>query len=729
MKRISVIIPVFNHEGELRDCLLALQRQTRRPLEVIVVDDGSERAVRLDETQYDFPLTFIRFEKNQGAPKARNTGFENSKGEYVIFLDADATLEPLALEKMQQALESSKADFVYSGFYWGRKLFSLREFDAEALKKDNYIHTSALMHREAFPGFDESLKKFQDWDLFLTMAANGKVGEWINEPLFRVKPRKSGMSHWMPAFVYDLPWRILPFKPKTVKKYMSAKAVIQEKHSLPVENNELAEYIVITLLGIFVFELISFAVVHFPQMNSFFAVLFTGLLFAITFSRPPVGLSILVAELMIGSKGALFKFAADAENNGGVSIRMMFFAAFLVAWALKADWKLIMSEMKTWIRERLSYVALAAVLVWAFVNGVLRENPFLLQDANAWGFLILLLPVLEIATTDGKTFFRRVLAAVYAGIGYVTIKTIFLFYLFSHPFGDWIEVVYYWVRKSGVGEITRILEGASAHRVFFQSHIFEVLALAPLLLLIFFAKGRKQWGSLLFVLSFATILISFSRSFLLGAVFALAAFKLFLLTHKKQLGSWASLAKRSFLLATASVGLVLIALFFPIPPPDNVGLSDTIAARFDSGEAAVQSRWQLLPILWDGILDSPILGQGFGSTVTYTSEDPRVVETTGGEYTTYAFEWGWLDFWFKFGILGIPIMLYVLISLGIRFRKLNIPSWLYMIPVTMLLTLAVIHGFTPYLNHPLGFITLILLEGALVLESKHHLLSKKYAKH
>ena len=122
------------------------------------------------------------------------------------------------------------------------------------------------------------------------------------------------------------------------------------------------------------------------------------------------------------------------------------------------------------------------------------------------------------------------------------------------------------------------------------------------------------------------------------------------------------------------------------------------------------SRWTLLPALWQGIERHPVLGSGFGATVTYTSHDPRVVAATGGSYTTYAFEWGWLDHWFKFGIFGIPLMLWIVGRLMFRSWRSSEPLWIRGTLVASLFALAITHVFTPYLNHPLGIVWLVSLE-------------------
>jgi hypothetical protein len=105
------------------------------------------------------------------------------------------------------------------------------------------------------------------------------------------------------------------------------------------------------------------------------------------------------------------------------------------------------------------------------------------------------------------------------------------------------------------------------------------------------------------------------------------------------------------------------------------------------------------------------LGSGFGATVTYVSRDPRVVQSTGGVYTTYAFEWGWLEHWIKFGILGIPLLLFVLVRLARRILASQLPKEQKQVLVLSLIALAAVHISTPYLNHPLGFAWLVALEG------------------
>lgn len=229
---ISIIIPSWNHGPELLNCLASLETQSYSPFEVIVVDDAStdDTQERLKAVHVRYPLRVIRLEQNSGAPVARNRGAREAKGAYLLFLDADIELRPHALKAMADAIERSGAAFAYPSFRFGWKLFKGFEFDADRLRRMPYIHTTALMKREAFPGFDESLKKFQDWDLWLTIAEKGGKGIWIPEVLFSVKNAKGTMSRWLPTLFHAMPWHWVGWMPRELKKYRHWEEVVKKKH-------------------------------------------------------------------------------------------------------------------------------------------------------------------------------------------------------------------------------------------------------------------------------------------------------------------------------------------------------------------------------------------------------------------------------------------------------------------------------------------------------------------
>jgi glycosyltransferase involved in cell wall biosynthesis len=237
---ISVIIPVYNRIEVFKQALDSVLKQTYKNIEIIVVDDGStegdvERVTR-DVATDAIDIKYSR-QENKGAPGARNKGFELSRGEYIIFWDADVVGKLEMLEKLKRQLdEHSEIGFSYSNhisyiIYHISKRISAKEFDLESLKQNNYIHSTSLIRRKDVVRWDESLNRFQDWDLWLTMAENGKKGVWVDEYLFQIMSNGT-MSTWLPSCAYKKPWRWLPWFSSTVKDYDRAKEIVKKKHEL-----------------------------------------------------------------------------------------------------------------------------------------------------------------------------------------------------------------------------------------------------------------------------------------------------------------------------------------------------------------------------------------------------------------------------------------------------------------------------------------------------------------
>lgn len=240
MDLISIIIPVYNHLSELKKTLQSINLQSYQNFEVIIVDDGSIQKVQenINIKDYNFNIFFLR-QENKGAPAARNRGFDVSKGDYVIFWDADVIASKSFLEKMLNRLKSNpQANYVYSDYYYGAKKIIAGQFSEEKLRQNNFIMTTSLIRRNDFPYFDESLKRFQDWDLWLTMLKNEKYGVYVSEFLFFIIPHKNGISSWLPKIAYRKPWSSLPFFKKRVLAYENARNIVMKKHGLGAQSAE-----------------------------------------------------------------------------------------------------------------------------------------------------------------------------------------------------------------------------------------------------------------------------------------------------------------------------------------------------------------------------------------------------------------------------------------------------------------------------------------------------------
>jgi glycosyltransferase involved in cell wall biosynthesis len=181
--RVSVIIPCFNQGRFLSDAVESALAQTHRPVEVIVVDDGSTDDTA-DVVQRYHQLTCIR-QPNLGLAHARNAGLRQSAGQFVIFLDADDRLLPDAAAVGLTHLTTSPECAFVSGEHryigtdgtvtsqWTRPIPGVDHY--AALLRGNYIGMIAtvLFRREVFESvapFDPRWAACEDYDLYLRIA-------------------------------------------------------------------------------------------------------------------------------------------------------------------------------------------------------------------------------------------------------------------------------------------------------------------------------------------------------------------------------------------------------------------------------------------------------------------------------------------------------------------------------------------------------------------------------
>ena len=502
-------------------------------------------------------------------------------------------------------------------------------------------------------------------------------------------------------------------------------------------------------LGSFaLFEFLSFIFLDFVLARSILTIIFAGLLAWIAYKQPAKALAIVGAEIWIGGFGYLFAIATPSLEMG-ISLRMALMAGFGIGWGINAV------KAQIWRFWRLNelfivqvWVIIAIMILAGLFNGLYLEQPFIFQDANAWAFLLYFIPVLDIAHRYKANLIRHIKAAFVASLIYLPLKALFVFYIFSHGIISLADPLYNWIRDTRVGEITPA--GGNVFRVFFQSAVFSVVAgfyfFAFWIQQNFASKGKlssanggvleatkpyahgdfqdkpcyalKYAIGVLWVLSIAMVIISLSRSFWLGTIIGLLMVLVLGLIKLKDI-PWQPCIK-VVLGILGAFTLLAVILYFPIPKTGSVSLSSMLRDRGTLTDAAGSSRWNLLPAMWDKIREEPIIGSGFGSTVTYTSQDPRILQThPDGRYTTYAFEWGWLSLWIKFGIFGPLVILLLLISLGWRVWKSKYAWWLRVGTISSLAGFAVIHIFTPYLDHPLGFAFLLSLEGLLAMDREN----------
>lgn len=119
MPKVSVIVPVYNSEQELRDCLDSLVEQTEKDIEIIVIDDASTDNSPEIEAEYQkkYPnVKVYRNERNLGQSETRNRGVELAEGDYIAFLDSDDYVNPGMYEELYQAaVDNNMPELIVTG--------------------------------------------------------------------------------------------------------------------------------------------------------------------------------------------------------------------------------------------------------------------------------------------------------------------------------------------------------------------------------------------------------------------------------------------------------------------------------------------------------------------------------------------------------------------------------------------------------------------------------------
>lgn len=238
---ISVIIPVYNRAHLIGKAVASVLRQTFAPQEVIVVDDGSSDQLNLALSKFkDKRLKLVR-QEHQGVSAARNSGIRLSSSSWVAFLDADDFWLPTKLEK-QVKFHQQNQDILISqtNEVWlrdGRRVQPKKYH--QKLEGDIFMPSLArclispsavLIHKQVFNNvglFDEQLPACEDYDLWLRISLNYKVG--LVKELLVVKT--GGHGDQLSSQI----WALDRFRVKALVKLLQNNSLTVEQRKAVVE--------------------------------------------------------------------------------------------------------------------------------------------------------------------------------------------------------------------------------------------------------------------------------------------------------------------------------------------------------------------------------------------------------------------------------------------------------------------------------------------------------------
>jgi glycosyltransferase involved in cell wall biosynthesis len=176
---VSIVIPCYNVENYIRECVISCRNQTFQDIEIICIDNNStdDTAKELAVLKHEFGITFLT-EKTPGACAARNKGLHNATSKYVQFLDADDLLLPSKIETQVNYLEEENAHFIVSNYLYqtinGENLKKIVHKDVvKGLYSSRLGITSANLFKtesvKSVSGWDERLSSSQEYDLMFRL--------------------------------------------------------------------------------------------------------------------------------------------------------------------------------------------------------------------------------------------------------------------------------------------------------------------------------------------------------------------------------------------------------------------------------------------------------------------------------------------------------------------------------------------------------------------------------
>ena len=204
----SVIVAAYEVADVIAEALESIRRQTVRPLEVIVCDDGSTDDLDTALAPYREEIVLMRKE-NGGEASAKNAGAGVATGDFVLILDADdvylpervGALTELARARPDLDILTTDGVLVAGGRAMRRVYDRSSRFEVDdqrrAILQRNFIFGLAAVRRElllAHGGFDESILWTTDWDLWLRLILDGSLAGAVAEPLALYRLRQASLT-------------------------------------------------------------------------------------------------------------------------------------------------------------------------------------------------------------------------------------------------------------------------------------------------------------------------------------------------------------------------------------------------------------------------------------------------------------------------------------------------------------------------------------------------------
>lgn len=205
-KKISIIVPIYNVEKYLAECIESIQNQSYKNIEIILVDDESpDNSGKIAEeyAREDERIKVIH-KTNGGLSDARNAGMEVATGDYLMFVDSDDLLTLDACKVLEEKIEKESADYVIgnyincheNGELWEKPIFNTEKYQEFKLNIKDYTDSFYIMNSSA-------CNKIFDLNFIRKLNLKFEVGLPAEDAIFTTYCFiKSGKVYYIPDIIY-----------------------------------------------------------------------------------------------------------------------------------------------------------------------------------------------------------------------------------------------------------------------------------------------------------------------------------------------------------------------------------------------------------------------------------------------------------------------------------------------------------------------------------------------
>ncbi|HWJ80108.1 MAG TPA: glycosyltransferase family 2 protein [Niallia sp.] len=206
---VSVIIPTYNVEKYIKQCINSVLAQTHKNLEIIIVDDCSaDNTLKIVQSYADSRINILINKENKGPSYSRNRAIEKAKGEWIAFLDSDDWWESTRIERLISVAEinsiqmiTDDINLIFEGENkpWSTQLKNkkMNDFQTMKLTPEFFINEDLGMQpmikrailEENNIKFDEHLKYGEDFKLYLECLLKTRSAVLLNEPYYYYRQR------------------------------------------------------------------------------------------------------------------------------------------------------------------------------------------------------------------------------------------------------------------------------------------------------------------------------------------------------------------------------------------------------------------------------------------------------------------------------------------------------------------------------------------------------------